>query len=159
MGMFVGHRSFNINDIVTFGDVIIPIIERKWHVKGLPKKKRRQKFLWDEYTWTGNYWNEFVEEEVKGYKAKDFKIASPGVGSIANSYLSLVNVEDTDIQIDRAKLKPTSPGIGSFSLFYNRQFFATTYIPPGMEIFDEYVTIVCFCFCFTFVQKVYTFIL
>jgi hypothetical protein len=31
LGMYVGNRSFEVNDIVTDEDIVVPIIEREWH--------------------------------------------------------------------------------------------------------------------------------
>jgi hypothetical protein len=48
LGMYVGNRTFDVDDIVTDEDIVIPIFEREWHsnIKG--------KFLWDEYIWNGD---------------------------------------------------------------------------------------------------------
>jgi hypothetical protein len=48
LGMYAGNRTFDVNEIVTDEDIVIPIFEREWHsnVKG--------KFLWDEYIWNGD---------------------------------------------------------------------------------------------------------
>ena len=46
LGMYVGNRSIAANEAVTGDDIIIPIIERPWHIE--PRLTDR-KFLWSEY--------------------------------------------------------------------------------------------------------------
>jgi hypothetical protein len=31
VGMYVGNRSFAVDDIVTDEDIVVPIVERDWH--------------------------------------------------------------------------------------------------------------------------------
>jgi hypothetical protein len=65
-------------------------------------------------------------------------MASPGVGAAANSYMSMINVEDDPIKISRAGLPPDSPGQGAFTIYHGRSFYATTPMEPGQEIFVSY---------------------
>ena len=131
LGMFAGHRDYAVGETVTLGDVVIPIIEREWHVEKLKLKKR---FLWDEYTWNGDVFPG-MDEEVDDV---DMVMgASPGVGSAANCYLTLVNVEDDFIKMSRGGISSTSPGSGAISPYHGRSFYATELIPAGGEIFDE----------------------
>jgi hypothetical protein len=43
LGMYVGNRSFEENDIVTGEDIVIPIFERDWHTGHRKGKVRRSK--------------------------------------------------------------------------------------------------------------------
>ena len=56
---------------------------------------------------------------------REITVASPGVGAAANSYLSLVNVEDSWIKIGRETVAE-SPGNGAYSPYYSREFFVRT---------------------------------
>ena len=50
LGMFVGDRSFKKGESVApDGDIVIPIIERKWNTQLLSIEF--DNFLWDEYGW------------------------------------------------------------------------------------------------------------
>ena len=50
LGMYAGNRSISRNDIVTYGDILIPIVERPWHIERRLSDQRN--FLWDEYVCT-----------------------------------------------------------------------------------------------------------
>lgn len=76
----------------------------------------------------------FPEMEEEGDDVGLINAASPGVGAAANSFLSLVNVEDTWIKVGRP-VKGDSPGIGATSIYYGREFYSLKKIPPGGEIF------------------------
>ena len=59
LGLFAG-RAFDTNDIVTEGDIVIPLSELDWH-NGF----QLDFFLWEEYTWSAS---SFVGmEEENGY--------------------------------------------------------------------------------------------
>jgi hypothetical protein len=75
-----------------------------------------------------------IGKELVGYVA----MASPGVGAAANSYMSMINVDDDQIKISRAGLPPDSPGQGAFTIYHGRSFYATIPIGPGQEIFVSY---------------------
>ena len=64
-------------------------------------------------------------------------MASPGVGAAANCYLSMVNVENDDIQVSRAGLPRESPGQGAFTIYHGRSFYAVEDIEPGQELFAK----------------------
>ena len=53
LGMYAGNRSISRNDIVTYGDILIPIVERPWHIERRLSDQRN--FLWDEYVCTVFY--------------------------------------------------------------------------------------------------------
>jgi len=127
--MYVGNRSLEIDEIVTDEDIVIPIFLQSWYsnVKG--------KFLWNEYTWNGDVFPG-MEDELEDID--EVNVASPGVGSAANSYMSLVNIEDYYIRIDNAGVSATSPGRGAFTIYHGRSFYATDPIDPGSEIFVSY---------------------
>ena len=87
-------------------------------------------------------WNadtfDFTDEELGEDLVSDVAMASPGVGAAANSYMSMINVDDYPIKISRAGLPPDSPGHGAFTIYHGRSFYATTPIEPGQEIFVSY---------------------
>jgi hypothetical protein len=132
LGMFAGDRNYSEGDVVTLGDVVIPIIEQDWHTGGL---NIDSPFLWDEYTWNGVVFNGAEEE---GEAIGLIMFASPGVGSAANSYLSLVNIEDTYTKMSRG-MSGDSPGAGAISPYHDRSFLAQEPISAGAELFVEYV--------------------
>lgn len=146
--MFAGDRSYAVGDTVTLGDTVIPIIEFEWHNE---RAELDYRFLWDEYTWNGNV---FPPAEEEGDELDLIMFASPGVGAAANSYLSLVNIEDSWIKIDRG-VKADSPGIGASSPYYGREYQATKDIPAGAEIFVEYVAIFVKNICLYFLSHMF----
>jgi hypothetical protein len=129
LGMYAGDKSYDKGDIVTFGDTVIPIIEFEWNNKHTDSD---YSFLWDEYTWNSNVFPGMNEE---GDDEDLIMVASPGVGAAANSYLSMVNVEDSYVKLGRAVKE--GPGVGASSPYYGREFEATNPIIPGGEIFVE----------------------
>jgi hypothetical protein len=50
LGMYAGNRSLSRNEIVTYGDILIPIVERPWHIERRLSDQRN--FLWNEYVCT-----------------------------------------------------------------------------------------------------------
>lgn len=131
LGMYAGDKHYHVQDMVTFGDVVIPIFEYDWHITG--GEFEETPFLWDEYTWNSHV---FPGMEEEGEDGSSIMAASPGIGAAANSYLTLVNIEDSYIQMGRG-IRPNSPGVGAHSPYYGREFYAIEEIPPGGEIFVE----------------------
>lgn len=131
LGMYAGDKYYKTNDMVTLGDTVIPIFEYNWNNDG--GEYESSNFLWDEYTWNSHV---FPGMEVEGDDPDLIMVASPGVGAAANSYLSLVNIEDSWIKIGRS-VRGDSPGTGASSIYYGREFYATRDIPPGGEIYVE----------------------
>lgn len=131
LGMYAGDRIYREKDTVTLGDVVIPISEYDWNNEG--GDFEGDSFLWDEYTWNSYV---FTDMEEEGEDGDLIMVASPGVGAAANSYLSLVNIEDTYTKTSRP-VPEDSPGVGANTLFWGREFFATEEIPAGGEIFVE----------------------
>jgi hypothetical protein len=131
LGMYVGNMTYKVDELVTYEDVVIPIFERDWHsnVKG--------NFLWDEYIWNGPVFDG-MDEEMENGDMDEIAVASPGVGSAANSYMALVNVDDSSILMDNAQLSSDSPGRGAFTIFHGRSWFATEPMRPGQEVFVAY---------------------
>ena len=63
-------------------------------------------------------------------------VASPGVGAAANCIPTLVNAEEDEQEIKiGVSNRRGSPGVGANSPYYGRDFFATSDIPAGGEIF------------------------
>eukprot|EP00980_Cylindrotheca_fusiformis_P006006 scaffold1284_cov108-Cylindrotheca_fusiformis.AAC.20 len=127
LGMYVGHRNFTMGENVTDGDIIIPVFEMDWHNMLKEDKLKFEHFLWDEYTWNGDVFPG-AEEEVDDIDWLQF--ASPGVGAAANSYISLVNIEDYSIELGLAT-RPDSPGAGAQTPYHGRYFTAISDIPQG----------------------------
>jgi len=129
--MYAGDKHYKEEETVTLGDAVIPIIEYHWNNAGGPYENAS--FLWDEYIWNGPV---FPGMDQEGEDPGLISGASPGVGAAANSYISLVNVEDTWLKMGRA-VGPDSPGLGATTIYFGREFYATKEIPPGGEIFIE----------------------
>lgn len=127
--MFAGDKHYKVDDVVTLGDAMIPLFEYEWNNEGGPFDG--ESFLWDEYTWTGSV---FTGMEQETDDVDSVMGASPGVGAAANSYLSLVNVEDDWMKLARG-VDGTSPGVGANTPYHGREFFAIEEIPPGGEIY------------------------
>ena len=70
----------------------------------------------------------------------EVKVASPGFGSAANSFIDLINVEELrpDNTVPSRLHRRTDPGVGAFSTYHNRQSVATTNIQAGEELFVDY---------------------
>ncbi len=129
LGMFAGDKRYKKDDLVTFGDTVIPISEYEWNNHDGPYDG--DSFLWDEYTWNSPV---FPGMEDEADDEDLVMVASPGVGAAANSYMSLVNVDDAWIKMGRG-VDADSPGVGANTLYYGRSFHATKEIPPGGEIY------------------------
>jgi hypothetical protein len=127
--MFAG-KDYKKGDQVTYGDVIIPIVEVEWN-------NAHSKFfwLWDEYTW-GHAVQESMQYEAE---ADDISAASPGIGAAVNCLLGLVNVEDTYSKSDGAGLhRSKDPGSGAFTPYHDRGSLALRQISAGAELFINY---------------------
>jgi hypothetical protein len=133
LGMYAGDRVYEKNELVTLGDVTIPIIEYKWNTQKMGLKN--ESFIWDEYYWAGDLLHGGEDE---GDKVDLIWFASPGVGAAANGYLTLTNVADDTIKLNRG-MRGDSPGVGAISPYHDRIFYAKRTIPAGGEIFVEYV--------------------
>jgi hypothetical protein len=134
LGMYVGNRFIDEGGIVTDEDILIPIVEREWHMEEHLKKGS---FLWTEYYWNSAHFNGVAADEIGEEHQDDMIMISPGVGSAANSYLSMVNIDENEVRINRAGVPPESPGQGAFTIFHGRSFYATVEMEPGQEIFVE----------------------
>jgi SET domain len=133
LGMFVGNTSFDIDEIVTTQDVVIPIVDREYHTGHISDS-----WLFDEYIWNADV---YPGMEAEAWNLDDISAESAGVGSAANSYLSLANVEDNYIELSRGpSIQLHSPGMGASTVYHGRSFFATSKLRPGQEIFVDYGT-------------------
>jgi hypothetical protein len=140
MGLFAGHRSFAKYDFVSDSDLVIPVYDMQWNVNGEYKcgtKKKKWDFLWEEYTWrAANFYgmNEETDDVTK------MKACSPGVGSVANCYLSLVNIGDdyNTRVVSTSGVSSQSPGAGAFTPYHGRRFRAKKDIPAGAELYLSY---------------------
>ena len=140
--MFAGDHYYKKGDTVTEGDTVIPIVEHEWN--NLPLGEDDYTFLWDEYTWNGNVFEHVMEEDADDIWL--INVASPGVGAAANSYLSLVNVEDSWIKIGRETVAE-SPGNGAYSPYYSREFFVRTIHQLDVVLCVEICLLICLSLC------------
>ena len=131
LGMYAGNRSIDRHEIVTNEDILIPIVEKNWHIE---ERLQDRNFLWDEYIWNSETIL-FTAGEIGKDLQSYMTMASPGVGAAANCYLSMVNVEDDPIQLSRADVPRESPGQGAFTIYHGRSFYAIDDIEPGQELF------------------------
>jgi hypothetical protein len=131
LGIFAGSKSYQVDEQVTFGDLVIPIYDLDWH----QKRWSRRKFLWDEYAWGAGV---FDGMEAEAMEIDEIYAASIGMGAAPNCLLPLVNLYDDAIQLDNAGLDSTSPGVGSFTPYHGRVYRASQDIEPGMELFVDY---------------------
>ena len=132
MGIYVGHSSFDKGEVVGSPDLVVPLFNIEWH-----NGKRLSNFLWSEYAWVASILNG-VEQEV--HHEDEMALCSPGMGSMPNCKLNLVNLdyaEDTPM-IGMSGVSSESPGAGAFTPHYGRKFRASTKITPGMELFLDY---------------------
>jgi hypothetical protein len=127
LGMFAG-KDFNSGEEMTqSGDIVIPIVDFKFHQKG-----ERYDFLWDEYTWQAE--TTFSENEG----LIEVNSASPGFGAAANSFLDLVNVDEWTPQVGTGLDRRVDPGAGAFSAYHDRKSTAKVDIKAGQELFVSY---------------------
>lgn len=130
LGMFAG-QDFQKGDQVTYGDIIIPIVELQWH----NNFEDNFFWLWDEYTWSHSL-QESMEFEVQG---KDVSAASPGIGAALNCLSPLVNVEDSSAECDTAGLhRSQHPGAGAVTPYHGRASMAYRDVTQGDELFIDY---------------------
>lgn len=140
LGMFLGHTSLQPNDLVTFGDVVIPLFEMDWH-NAFYKADDQYFHLWGEYTWSVREFNGPLHDEAEDTETN--AMASPGMGAALNCMLPIVNIEESDdgdsFHTSLAGVyRGTSPGAGSFSPYHDRRYVATRKIEPGAELYINY---------------------
>lgn len=136
LGMFLGHNSSQPNDLLTFGDVVIPLFEMSWHNAF---ENLSNKYLWIEYAWSTNSFMGALHDEAEDMEPTH--MASPGMGAAVNCMLPLVNLEDDEDSFHTSLAgvyRGTSPGAGSFSPYHNRRYRATRKIQPGAELYLNY---------------------
>ena len=129
LGMFAG-KDFNKGDRVTYGDIVVPLVELEWN-----NGNNKFFWLWDEYIWGHS-----VEESMR-YEtdSEDVSAASPGIGAAVNCLLGLVNIEDTNSKSDGAGLhRRRDPGSGAFTPYHDRGSLALRKISAGSELFINY---------------------
>lgn len=52
LGMYAGNKAYEKGDIVTLGDVVVPVFELDWHMG-----HGSYDFLWHEYVWSYSQFN------------------------------------------------------------------------------------------------------
>ena len=130
IGMYAG-RSLQKGDEVTpgMGDHIIPLVDIS-----LNFDVRRTMFLWAEYTWNSR------KLKCNTLGLHQVNVCSPGFGSVANSFMDFVNLEegypilDTPNNLHRSK----DPGAGAFTYYHSRTATTVESIEPGQELFVSY---------------------
>jgi hypothetical protein len=132
LGMYAG-KDFHTNDVVTSGDIMIPIFEMDKHNK---YNRDSHYFVWDDYIWDTADFLHMQGEEVK---RDEIAVASPGLGAAVNCRISMVNVESSWNKIDNAGLhRSTSPGAGAITPYHDRQGIALQDIAAGEELYTMY---------------------
>jgi hypothetical protein len=128
LGMFAGREFKDQEEILPTGDSLVPIIDYRRHAEA--NSMEGQKFLWDEYTWSADALMALDEGHF------DVNIASPGLGSAANSFLPIYNVDEWFALKDTTGLhRSRDPGVGGFSAYHNRKSTARFPIYEGDELF------------------------
>jgi hypothetical protein len=123
LGMFAGSRHYKKKDLLTAGDLMVPVFEMDWH-----NGHDYYNFLWDEYTWSADLF-QGMEDEIALFD--EMSVISFGMGAAVNCMLPLVNAADSDNSIsdssgfDNAGVSSQSPGIGAFTPYHDRTFVAT----------------------------------
>ena len=127
-GMFAGKDFGKGEELLTSGDLVIPIVDVEIHHANTADYV----FLWDDYTWDGNEMGLGLEGSNKLIHA-----ASLGFGAAINCFFDLANVIDRDpIHKNIGKLhRSKDPGVGGFSPYWNRKSFASKPIKAGNELF------------------------
>jgi hypothetical protein len=120
LGVFVGNQTYEPGDIVSKGDVVIPLIDLDKH------QDTYYSFLWDEYMWDADMFSGMESEAIQIHNVE---AASGGIGGASNCILELVNVNENkhSIHMSNAGVTSESPGVGAFSPYYNRTFHSTTH--------------------------------
>jgi SET domain len=130
LGLFAG-KDFNKGDRVTWGDLIIPLIELNWN-----NDDEDFFWLWDEYVWGDSIHSEMKFESGM---TSDLAGASFGIGAAINCIIGLVNVDDVSGRCDNAGLhRSRDPGAGAFTPYYDRTSVAQRFIHAGDELFLDY---------------------
>ena len=127
LGMFAGRKFQQHEEILPTGDSMVPIIDIKEHRSAM---KKEGTFLWDEYVWDAH--------SALGNSEGFFEIsmASPGLGSAANSFLPIYNVDEWHARHDDTGLhRSRDPGVGAFSPYHDRKSTARFPIAAGEELF------------------------
>jgi len=130
LGMYAGRDFAPREPLQPSGEIVFPMIDINDH------NFQRDEFvlLWDEYTWNGR--GLWMDHEAY----IEVKVASPGFGSAANSFIDLINVEELrpDQSIPNNIHRMKDPGSGAFSTYHNRQSIARSYISKGEELYVDY---------------------
>ncbi|CAB9510486.1 Guanylate cyclase [Seminavis robusta] len=131
LGMYAGRDFKKGEELQPSGEIVIPMIDINHHQYALGDQFF---MLWDEYTWsaTGLHMDHLGYVEVK--------VASPGFGSAANSFIDLVNVDELRPRhsIPHGLHRSRDPGAGAFSTYHDRQSTASVDIQKGEELFVDY---------------------
>ena len=126
LGMFAG-RAFQTDEPLAH-DLVVPLVDMM-----LQNEHETFTFLWDQYTWNAD--TVLMDNEC----FSDCNGASPGFGAAANSFLPLINVEESWPLQDSAGLhRSKDPGVGAFTEYYGRASKATQDIAAGQEFYVDY---------------------
>ena len=131
LGVFAGDTYYAKDDVVTKGDLVLSVVDYYWNNQGGPYED--DFFLWDEYSWHSSM---FPGMEEESHGTDSISGISPGVGALPNHYATMSNIYYEETVMGRV-VDANSPGIGANTLYDGREFYATTNIPPGRELFLE----------------------
>lgn len=131
LGMYAG-RNFKKGELMQdVGDCCIPIVDIKKHNEAEDRNYGNN--LWEHYTWSA------PPLDVDQEGLYETNVASPGFGSVANSFLPLVNIDELEPRRDYAGLhRSKDPGSGAFTPYYDRGSKANRDIAAGEELYVSY---------------------
>lgn len=130
LGMFAGRDFRPQEELLPSGDSMVPIVDYRYHA--LASSKTNHTWLWDEYSWNSDKMLAHLEGKFQ------VMLASPGFGSVANSFIPLFNVEEWFAEKDSTGLhRSKDPGVGGFSPYHSRKSTARLPIVAGDELFVD----------------------
>ena len=144
IGLFAGSEGFDMGEYITEGgDILIPVLDIDYHWR--EDRIEQRSFLFDDYTWGQRMFPQPMEKEeyLRTFQPEEYSesgVVSPGIGSVANYFVTLVNVEPQDEHTTLVSSGGSinTPAAGSFSPYHNRQWRANQDIEPAQEIFVSY---------------------
>lgn len=129
---FAGNSALKENSIVVPGDLGIPLVDMNQHTM------KRNRFLWDDYTWAASTSFATMEHESESKTSA----VSLGVGAVANCLFPRINFQDRGSEstlYDTVSMhRALDVGVGAFTPYHGRQGIATRSIEPGEELFEDY---------------------
>ena len=125
IGVFAG-IDFQQGQLLPTGDLPIPIVDKSRH------GGRKWRFLWNAYNWNADLMH-------MDTLAKEVDVASPGYGSVTNSFIDLQNIHLHAPASNAGGLhRSKHPGAGAITPYHNRTVYAADTIKSGQELFVSY---------------------